>query len=84
MNQFMSNLLEAIGTEVSGSHGDKPFLGRIVDSKPKRDFSRCGKWFGKDIQITVACEDTNELFFIDGIALLNGKDSSFSNLHVYF
>ena len=73
MNEFMNNLYSAIGTEVSGSKNDVPFLGTITSTRVK---------YGSDI--SVAVEDDSSIWIIDGTALMNGEGGGYTNLHVYF
>ena len=73
MNEFMNNVYNAIGAEVSGYHKDIPFHGKIV-------YTRCK--YGADISVHV--EDSNDIYVIDGEALYQGEDSTYKNLHVYF
>ena len=73
MNDFMNNLYNAIGTEVSGFHNEVPFLGTITNTRAK---------FGTDISVTV--EDESNVWIIDGTTLMNGEGGGFTNLHVYF
>jgi hypothetical protein len=73
MNEFMNNLYNAIGCEVTGYHYDVPFLGTITRTRVK---------YGNDISVTV--EDDKNIWIIDGIELMNGEGGAYKNLHVYF
>ena len=69
----MNNVYGATGSQVSGYYKDVPFLGTITDTRIK---------FGGGIQVVV--EDGTETYIIDATTLMNGVDSTYSNLHVYF
>jgi len=73
MNEFMNNLYNAIGTEVSGYHNDVPFHGTITYTRVK---------YGSDISVHI--EDGNNIYVIDGSTLFAGEDNVYKNLHVYF
>jgi len=73
MNDYMNNVYGATGSQVSGFAAGVPFLGTITDTRVK---------YGGDIQVVV--EDTTMTYLIDGIALMNGGDAIYDNLHVYF
>ena len=73
MNEFMNNLYNAIGTEVSGYHNDKAFHGKIT-------YTRCK--YGNDVSVHV--EDADDIYVIDGTALYAGECGVYKNLHVYF
>jgi hypothetical protein len=73
MNTFMNALWNAVGSQVSGSWNQEPFLGTITSTRAK---------YGTDIQVTV--EDGDKVYLIDGTTLYEGGNRSYSNLHVYF
>jgi len=73
MNEFMNNLYNAIGAEVTGYHHDVPFQGVITRTRAKA---------GTDISVTV--EDDKNIWIIDGTELFAGEGSAYKNLHVYF
>tara|TARA_R110000796_G_scaffold21805_1_gene63932 strand:+ start:802 stop:1032 length:231 start_codon:yes stop_codon:yes gene_type:complete len=73
MNDFMNNVYNATGSQVSGDANGVPFLGYIVDTRVK---------YGGDVQVVV--EDAEDTFIIDAVALMNGVDATYSNLHIYF
>jgi len=73
MNEFMNNLYNAIGAEVTGYHNDNAFHGTITYTRVK---------YGSDISVHV--EDGNNIYVIDGTALYEGEDATYKNLHVYF
>ena len=73
MNEFMNNLYNAIGAEVTGYHNDKPFQGTITYTRVK---------YGNDISVHV--EDATDIYVIDGSTLYEGEDATYKNLHVYF
>ena len=73
MNEFMNNLYNAIGTEVSGYLLNTPFLGTITYTRVK---------YGNDISVHV--EDGANIYVIDGTALYEGEGGGYKNLHVYF
>jgi len=73
MNEFMNNLYNAIGAEVTGYHHDVPFHGVITRTRAKA---------GTDISVHV--EDAKNIWVIDGTELFEGKGTAYSNLHVYF
>jgi len=73
MNDYMNNVYGATGSQVSGIANGVPFLGAITDTRIK---------FGGGIQVVV--EDGTEIYIIDATTLMNGADSTYSNLHVYF
>ena len=73
MNEFMNNLYNAIGVEVTGYHNDKPFHGTITYTRVK---------YGNDISVHV--EDNTDIYVIDGSTLFEGEDATYKNLHVYF
>ncbi|MDA8883005.1 hypothetical protein N9I00_01245 [bacterium] len=70
---FMDNLYNAIGSEVSGYYAGAPFIGNITSTRAK---------YGGDIQVVV--EQEHMTYLIDGTALMNGGDTIYDNLHVYF
>jgi len=70
---FMEAVYGAVGTEVSGWCRDTAFLGEIIDTRVK---------YGEgEVQVTV--KDGDEYHFIDASSILEGGDSTFSNLHIY-
>ena len=73
MNEFMNNLYNAIGDEVTGYHHDVPFHGVITRTRVK---------YGNDISVHV--EDDENIWVIDGSALFAGEGAGYTNLHVYF
>lgn len=73
MKEFMNNLYAAIGTQVSGSKNGVPFLGTITRTRVK---------YGTDISVSV--EDDENIWIIDGTALMIGEGGGYTNLHVYF
>ena len=73
MNEFMNNLYNAIGSEVTGYHYDTPFQGTITRTRMK---------YGNDISVTV--EDDKNIWLIDGSELFAGEGGAYKNLHVYF
>jgi hypothetical protein len=73
MNEFMNNLYNAIGAEVTGYHRDTAFQGTITYTRVK---------YGNDISVHV--EDDNDIYVIDGTALFEGEGGGYKNLHVYF
>lgn len=73
MNEFMNNLYNAVGKEVSGFWNKEAFLGTIMSTRVK---------YGTEIQVTV--EDGDNIYIIDGSVLYKGGDLNYSNLHVYF
>ena len=73
MNEFMNNLYNAIGAEVTGYHRDNAFHGTITYTRVK---------YGNDISVHV--EDGNDIYVIDGTALFEGEGGGYTNLHVYF
>ena len=73
MNEFMNNLYNAIGAEVTGYHYDIPFQGVITHTRVK---------YGNDISVHV--EDDKNIWIIDGSELFEGKGGAYKNLHVYF
>jgi|SaaInl5LU_22_DNA_1037371.scaffolds.fasta_scaffold15440_8 hypothetical protein len=70
---FMGNVYNAVGSEVSGHYAGMPFLGTITETRVK---------YGGDIQVVV--EEEHMTYLIDGTALMNGGDTIYDNLHVYF
>lgn len=72
-NEFMNNLYNAIGCEVSGVKDGLAFLGKITATRAK---------YGNDIRVTV--EDEFNIYLIDGAELMDGKGGGYTNLHVYF
>ena len=75
MKEFMNNLYGATGSEVSGFYAGAPFLGTITDTRVK---------YGGDIQVVVEDENGTMTYLIDGVALMDGGDAIYDNLHVYF
>ena len=75
MNDFMNNLYGATGSQVSGSYNSMPFLGNITSTRMK---------YGNDIEVVVEDMVTDETYLIDGNTLLEGGNSLYTNLHVYF
>lgn len=73
MKEFMNNLYGAIGSEVSGYHHGKPFLGTITYTRAK---------YGTDISVHV--EDDTDIYVIDGTVLAEGGNDVYTNLYVYF
>lgn len=73
MNEFMNNIYNAIGSEVTGSHNGTPFHGIITNTRVA---------FGNDIRVTI--EENDNIYIIDGTTLFNGEDGVYTNLHVYF
>jgi hypothetical protein len=72
---FMEAVYGAVGTQVSGWCRDTAFLGEIIDTRVK---------YGEgDVQVTVKNEHGDEYYFIDASSILEGGDSTFSNLHIY-
>jgi len=76
---FMEAVYGAVGTQVSGWCRDTAFLGEIIDTRVK---------YGEgDVQVTVKSQvtvkDGDEYYFIDASSILEGGDSTFSNLHIY-
>ena len=71
----MNNLYGATGSEVSGFYAGAPFLGTITDTRVK---------YGGDIQVVVEDENGTMTYLIDGVALMDGGDAIYDNLHVYF
>ena len=76
---FMEAVYGAVGTEVSGRCRGTEFLGEIIDTRVK---------YGEgDVQVTVKSQvtvkDGDEYYFIDASSILEGGDSTFSNLHIY-
>ena len=69
---FMEAVYGAVGTEVSGWCRGTAFLGEIISTRVK---------YGGEVQVTV--QDGDEYHIIDGSTLLEGGDSTFSNLHIY-
>lgn len=69
---FMEAVYGAVGTKVSGWYRDTAFLGEIIDTRVK---------YGGEVQVTV--QDGDEAYFIDASSILEGGDSTFSNLHIY-
>ena len=69
---FMEAVYGAVGTEVSGWCRGTEFLGEIISTRVK---------YGGEVQVTV--QDGDEYHIIDGSTLLEGGDSTFSNLHIY-
>ena len=75
MKEFMNNLYGATGSEVSGFYAGVPFLGTITDTRVK---------YGGDIQVVVEDDNGTMTYLIDGVALMDGGDTIYDNLHVYF
>ena len=73
MNEFMNNLYNAIGAEVTGYHRDTAFHGTITYTRAKA---------GTDISVHV--DDGKNIYVIDGTALFSGEGGGYKNLHVYF
>lgn len=73
MNEFMNNLYNAVGSEVSGYHHDRAFHGVITHTRAK---------YGNDISVHVT--DETDIYVIDGTELFAGEGSAYKNLHVYF
>ena len=73
MNEFMNNLYNAIGAEVTGYHHDIPFHGVITYTRAN---------YGTDVSVHV--EDDKNIWVIDGSTLFEGGDAVYKNLHVYF
>jgi len=73
MNEFMNNLYNAIGTEVSGYHDGVAFHGIITYTRVK---------YGNDISVQI--QDGDNLYIVDGSTLYEGGDETYKNLHVYF
>ena len=77
---FMEAVYGAVGTQVSGWCRDTAFLGEIIDTRVK---------YGGEVQVTVkvlngrTVKDGDEYHFIDASSILEGGDSTFSNLHIY-
>ena len=69
---FMEAVYGAVGTEVSGWCRGTEFLGEIIDTRVK---------YGGEVQVTV--QDGDDYHIIDASTLLQGFDSTFSNLHIY-
>ena len=72
MNNFMNAIYEAIDKEVSGFHNDVAFIGTITRTRVK---------YGNDISVSV--EDGENIWIIDGTALMCGEGGGYTNLHVY-
>ena len=73
MNSFMNAIWNAVGSEVSGSYKDVPFLGTITTTRAK---------YGTDIEVAVTVP--GDLYLIDASALYEGSGGVFSNLQVFF
>ena len=73
MNDFMNNVYNATGSQVSGLANGVPFLGTIIDTRVK---------YGGGVQVVV--EDADKVFVINADALMSGVDATYSNLHIYF
>lgn len=73
--EFMNNIYNAIGGQVSGTYNDMPFLGTIDSTRVM---------YGNDIQVVVEDMVTDEIYLINSSTLYEGENGVYKNLHVYF
>ena len=70
--EFMNNIYNAIGGQVSGTYNDMPFLGTIDSTRVM---------YGNDIEVVVEDMVTDEIYLINSTTLYEGENGVYKNLH---